>query len=282
MNVTLPEKEKMNKKILVVYIIAVIICLLAIVVTVSVVILGNDVVDNMFGINKLVKRSYEEENKLKANFEEMINNTSEEKLEYYSYKIDKEKQLIYTDYEKQEKKNDYELNVNIPKININGKDVEEFNKEIADTFKAKAEEILNKKENNSAYTVKYKGYINNNIVSLIIYSNLKQGTSAQRVIIQTFNYDLEQNKKINLEDTIKIYNLSKNEVQNKIDSDMKEEEKKANELKELGYNLFSRNLDSDYYKVENVEEFFIYNENIYIIFAYGNTQITSQKDIVII
>ena len=50
----------------------------------------------------------------------------------------------------------------------------------------------------------------------------------------------------------------------------------------LGYNVFSRDLKSEIYKVENVKEYFIYNNNIYVIFAYGNEKATSEKDIVII
>ena len=119
-------------------------------------------------------------------------------------------------------------------------------------------------------------------MSLIIYSDLKQETSAQRVIIQTFNYDLQNNKELTLENTIENYKLKKNEVQNEINKDIKEEQRRAEELKNLGYNIFTRDTDSDIYKVENVSEYFIYNNNIYIIFAYGNDKITSEMDLVII
>lgn len=63
---------------------------------------------------------------------------------------------------------------------------------------------------------------------------------------------------------------------------LKAEEKKSQDLKSLGYNVFSRNIDSDIYKIENVTEFFVHNNNLYIIFAYGNDKITSEKDIVVI
>ena len=130
--------------------------------------------------------------------------------------------------------------------------------------------------------MKYEAYIENNILSLIIYSDLKQNTSAQRVIIQTFNFNLETNKKLTLEDIIKIYELNQQNVQNKINEEIKSEEKKSQDLKSLGYNVFSRNIDSDIYKIENATEFFVHNNNLYIIFAYGNDKITSEKDIVVI
>ena len=65
------------------------------------------------------------------------------------------------------------------------------------------------------YTVKYQAYIENNILSLMIYSDLKQASSAQRVILQTFNFDLDNYREISLEDMIKIYNLDKDAIQKK-------------------------------------------------------------------
>ena len=60
------------------------------------------------------------------------------------------------------------------------------------------------------------------------------------------------------------------------------EQKKSEDLIKLGYNVFSRDTKSDIYKIENITEYFVYNNNIYIIFAYGNDRMTSEKDIVII
>ena len=117
---------------------------------------------------------------------------------------------------------------------------------------------------------------------MVIYSDLKQNTSAQRVIVQTFNFDLKENKKLTLEDIVNSFDLKKSEVQNKINADIQKEQKKSEDLIKLGYNIFSRDINSDIYKVENVSEYFVYNNNIYIIFAYGNNKMTSEKDIVII
>lgn len=273
MNVTLPEKEKISRKRISIYIISAIVCILAIVIVIGVQILGSDVIDNLFGINKLIKRTEQEEAELKSNFETIFNNGVDNKGNY---------EVIYTSYQKEEKTDNYEINVNLPYINIENDEVQNFNKEISNTFEAKAEEVLKSDDKNTVYTVKYKAYIENNILSLIIYSDLKQEASAQRVIIQTFNFNLEENKEIELKDVLKIYNLSENDVQNKIDKDIREEQRKSDDLQELGYNIFSRDLESGIYKIQNIKEFFLYNNNIYIIFAYGNDSITSEMDIVII
>lgn len=283
MNLELPEKEKISKNRIIIYIIIALICIISIVVVIGVQILGNDVIDNLFGINKITKRSEEEEAVLKNNFENIFDNILENDEEYQIQKINNNENIIYTSYTKEDKNDNYEINVNLPYINIENKEVKQFNKEIKDTFEGKAEEtIKNKNNNNIIYTVKYKAYIENNNLSLIIYSDLKQSTSAQRVIIQTFNYDLKENKENKLEDTLNNYSLKINDVQNKINNDIQKEQKKSEELIKLGYNVFSRDINSDIYKIDNITEYFVYKNNIYIIFAYGNNKITSEKDIVII
>ena len=282
MNLELQEKEKISKKTITIYIIVAIICIIAIFVVIGVQVLGNDVIDNLFGINKLTKRTEQEEAELKANFENIFNNQIEEKENYETKKIDKNQKIVYTSYQKEEKNNGYELNVNIPYINIKNSTVQNFNKEIKDTFEKKSEEILQTTDKNNIFTVKYTANIENDILSLIIYSDLKQELSAQRTIIQTFNFNLENNKQLTLDETLNIYDINKNDVQNKINKDIQEEQRKSEELIELGYNVFSRDIKSEIYNIENIKEYFIYNNNIYIIFAYGNDQMTSEMDLVII
>ncbi len=282
MNVTLPEKERISKKRITIYLIVAAICILAIVVVIGVQVLGNDVVDNMFGINKLTKRTEQEEAELKANFENIFDNQVKDKEEHKTKKEDENQKIIYTSYQKKEKANGYEIDVNLPYVNIKNSSVQKFNKEISDIFEKKAEEILKETDRNIIFTVKYTANIENDILSLIIYSDLKQDLSAQRTIIQTFNFNLETNKELTLDEVIKIYELNKDEVQNKINKDIQTAQKKSEDLIELGYNVFSRDVESDIYKVDNIEEYFIFNNNIYIIFAYGNDKMTSEKDLVII
>ena len=282
MNLELPEKEKIPKKRIIMYAVILLICVIAVIVVVGVQILGNDVVDNMFGINKITKRTEEEEASLKANFENIFDNQIEDKGEYKIQKVKQDENLVYTNYTKEDKNEKHEIDVNLPYININNEETDNFNKEIENTFKGKAEEILKDSNQNIIYIVKYKAYVENNILSLVIYSDLKQNTSAQRVIVQTFNFDLKENKKLTLEDVIDSFDLKKADVQNKINIDIQKEQKKSEDLIKLGYNIFSRDINSDIYKVETASEYFVYNNNIYIIFAYGNKRITSEKDIVII
>ena len=282
MNVTLPEKNKINKRRIIIYSIAIFACILAIVVVIGIQILGNDVVDNFFGVSKITKKTEEEENRLKANFDTVFQNQLENNSSCEVKKIDKNKDIVYTNYENTDKSaNNYEMNVNLPYINIKNQSVQDYNENIKNIFQAKAEEVLKSTNSNVIYTVKYEAYIENNILSLIIYSDLKQDSSAQRIIVQTFNFNLETNKELTLEDIIKIYELDEKTVQDKIDNEIKAEEKKAEDLKALGYNVFTRDTKSDMYKIKNATEFFVHNNNLYIIYAYGNDKLTSERDIVV-
>lgn len=282
MNVTLPEKNKINKRRIIIYSIAIFACILAIVVIIGIQILGNDVVDNFFGVSKITKKTEEEENRLKANFDTLFQNQLENNSSCEVKKIDKNKDIVYTNYENTDKSaNNYEMNVNLPYINIKNQSVQDYNENIKNIFQAKAEEVLKSTNSNVIYTVKYEAYIENNILSLIIYSDLKQDSSAQRIIVQTFNFNLETNKELTLEDIIKIYELDEKTVQDKIDNEIKTEEKKAEDLNALGYNVFTRDTKSDMYKIKNATEFFVHNNNLYIIYAYGNDKLTSERDIVV-
>ena len=76
--------------------------------------------------------------------------------------------------------------------------------------------------------------------------------------------------------------LKQDEVQRKIRDRIKIEEKKVEDLKNLGYNIFERNSEDEQYDIGNSKEFFIRNQQIYVIYAYGNENLTSEMDIVII
>ena len=94
MNLELPEKEKIPKKRIIWYIVIILICILAIAVVIGVQILGNDIVDNLFGISKITRRSEEEEATLKANFETIFDNNVQDDENYKSEYIINESLLF--------------------------------------------------------------------------------------------------------------------------------------------------------------------------------------------
>lgn len=219
---------------------------------------------------------------------EEFDNIFKNKVNYLknnSYKINKieqDKEIIYIGYQNQESKiNDYELNVNIPYINIQNETIEKYNQEIAETFEKKAKSVLNIKNNDIVYTVNYSAYVTNNILSLVIKSTLKEGNSPQRNIIQTYNFDLTNQKEYTIQEMLELREITKQQANQKIREEIKKVQENVEELAKLGYSIYSRDIDNDMYTVNNITEYFIGQDNkIYIIFAYGNTSNTSEMDIV--
>lgn len=198
-------------------------------------------------------------------------------------KIDAEKDYIYTNYEKTEvNSGNYEIDVKIPEININSEEIKSYNEDIKQIFQDKAESILNGGSNRSVYSVDYEAFLNNNILSIVIRSTLKDGSNPQRVIIQTYCYNIKEMKKVEFSDIITLKNLDTNTVQEKIRKQIQGKQEEAKALQQLGYSVYIRDLRSDRYDVENISNFFIdENNNVYVIYAYGNSSNTDVTDIVI-
>lgn len=285
MNVTLPEEEKISKKRVIIYAVAIAICVIALIIAVCVQILGNDITNKIFGVSQIKSKTEEEEQTLKTNFDNLFLNSLEITGDINAdvKKQDESKDYVVTTYEKRETvSGKYEMSVFIPYINIDNETINKYNEEIKEIFQDKAESILETEGQNVLYTVDYQGYIENNILTVIIKSSLKQGVSAQQLIVQTYNYDLVNNKEITLNDEIDMLALNKTAVQNKIRSEIKAEQDKAAALQELGYEIYNRDSESDYYSIDNSNIFFVHDQNLYIIYPYGNDALTSEMDIVIV
>ena len=248
MKITLPKKEKTDIKAIVIYTIAIISCIIAIVVVGITQFLGKNKLEEMLSIGSSGTSKQEiDEQALISEFDNIFNNQIEKSnFNANVKKQEEDKDIIYTYYDKTEsKKNSYEVNLQIPYINIENEIINQYNNEIKETFQKKVDKVLETQNKNIVYTVKYQATIEDNILSLIIKSELKEGASAQRQIIKTYNYDLSNNKEINLEEVIAKKGFEKDEAQIKIRDRIKIEEKKVEDLKKLGYNIFERNSDSD-------------------------------------
>ena len=116
----------------------------------------------------------------------------------------------------------------------------------------------------------------------MIRSDYKEGNNPQKVVIKTYNYDIIEDKELTLQELLQRKNRDLNEVQNTIKQEIEVEQKKAEDLKNLGYNIFSRDINSDMYKIENTDQFFVVEDRIYIIYPYGNTMQTNEVDLVIL
>ena len=169
--------------------------------------------------------------------------------------------------------------IKLPKINLDA--CQGINNEIINTFGAKLLDIVQKQEKFTTYNVDYVFFVNDGIASIIIKCTLKEGDSPQRVMIKTYNYDLVSEKVVSLKDLIEKKKLSLEKVQQEIYSTIKANNQNTEALANQGYNIYVRNLESDEYKVENIENYFLNkNGELIIIFPYGNKSFTGTMDLI--
>lgn len=284
MNVILEDESKKDKKLKIFYISILAICVIAIIIAVILQIFAGKE-EKSGETSKLPELSDSQLSQYKEEFDNIFENKVNY-LENNSYKISKIKQdeeIIYLGYQNNEEKiNSYELDVNIPYININNEVAEEFNTQIKDTFEQKAKSILNSQNNNVIYTVKYSAYVSNNILSLVIRSTLKEGENPQRDIVQTYNYDLTNQKQCTIDQLLELKGITKKEANQNIKQEIKTVQERVEELQKLGYSIYARDYTDDMYSINNVTEYFLGENNaLYIIYAYGNQNHTSEMDIVV-
>ena len=286
MNVIKENTNQNSKNLKIFYIAIILICIISIIL--ALIIQINKDNKPTAGGNNNIRLPQLTDDKISI-YKAQFNNIFENKVNYLennSYKISKikeDEEIVYLGYKNnQNQVNDYELDVNIPYINIKNETINEFNTKIKDIFEKKAKSVLNTKNKNIIYTVDYSAYVTNNILSLVVRSTLKEGANPQRDIVQTYNYDLTNQKECNIDSLLELKGISKKDASETIKKQIKIVQERVEELRKLGYNIYPRDHTSDIYSVNNITDYFIGNDNaLYIIYAYGNENHTSEMDIVI-
>lgn len=223
---------------------------------------------------------------VKTNFNNLFTNTLS--LGGYDttgiHKVDSTREIVYSAYDIDEDTDNYEINIHIPVINISSELSNTFNQNTQEIFVNKANEVLQSQNNTikTIYSIDYTAYINSDILSVVIRSTLKEGNSAQRIIIQTYNYNLNTHEQASLLDLITLKKLNEDEVNEKIIQVATDASKEDEALQNMGYTqVYIRDLSSDIYTVENAGAYFLGpNGELYIVYAYGNGEFTSKMDIV--
>lgn len=259
-----------NKKILIITLTSIVIAIIL-------------VIGIIFIINQTNKnKSFKEEEKVQVSKEELEKNFINlfSNAEY----TDNINELVSLAYDmEREETNKYKVKVNIPKINIESDEISEINKEIIDTYGRKLIDIVNNNKEYSIYNIDYITYTNEDILSVVIKCTLKDGTNPQRVIIQTYNYDLQNEKTVTLKDILNKREINQTDLQSRIIETVREKNVNSKALAEQGYNIYVRDIRSDEYLIDNIKTFFIGQDGyIYIIFAYGNSNFTETMDVIVI
>ena len=197
-------------------------------------------------------------------------------------KIDDTKELVYTFYEdNQNVSGKYSMNIHIPVINIQSDVVTGFNNLTQSIFVDKINSVMAGTEVYTIYNLDYIAYVNNNLLSVAIKATIKEGDNPQRVIVQTYNYDLETNQAVTLKEVLEDRDIDETVVENRIRTVVQNASNDADKMAESGYTVYQRNENDEMYQIDNINNFIEGpNGELYIIFAYGNNNYTSEMDII--
>ena len=244
----------------------------------------------MLGINIGSKKTAEEIDILKSNFNSLFTNSIVINSENVRVdRIESSKELVYIGYNLvNEDENYYTVNAQIPVLNIDEETAKQINAEITQEYHNKANTIMRKNSGHTVYTVNYAAFVNADILSLVIKSSLKEQGKAEKVTIKTYCYSLPEKKILTLNDVLEssdiltMKTITTDDIQSTINEDIKKAYNNAKIIAADYGSLYERDLSSDIYKLENTETFFLTQDGyVYIVYAYGNNDYTNEMDIII-
>lgn len=241
-----------------------------------------------FGSSSKTIKQTEETERLKEKFMDLFTNTltfQTANITENATRKDRTKDYIYTSNQlKESVSGRYEININIPELNIVSEVADRINTDIDEIFVKIARNILTSDTRNyTIYNIDYVGFVNSNIVSLVIKATLKEGNTPQRVMIKTYNYNLDTGELAKISDILKLKNIEASNLQKVINEEIKQISRNVEEFNKEGYSFFERNLEDTMYKVEKTEYYFLgEGSHLYIIYPYGNTANTSEVDVIVV
>ena len=282
-------QKKKHNLIWVLYVIIFIICILGIGISVYMQFYQDEKMGLIFGRADISSEEEDRYNDLKAEFSSLFtNNIERTQDENFSIeKLSEDYDIIVTAFSYESQEDNYKLNANIPQLNIKKEIPININKQIRDKFKIKAEEIQeSENEENTIFTVSYIAYLQQDILSLVIRSELKEGTKNQKIEIVTFNYNLREDKEVSLMELLKLKGINNEDANKKILIDIEKVQSQNDALEEMTSSkgsLYKRDITSEIYKVENAKQFFLGKDGmLYIVYPYGNDEYTSEMDVIIL
>ena len=206
---------------------------------------------------------------LKEEFDSLFDNSFNSQ-DYETSNIQKiegleEQDIIYAACNiKEEKDEKYNVNINLPVFNVQGDVAAEFNNITQTVFANKANEVLTNSKEYTIYNAEYTSYLNDNVLSVVIKSTLKEGNNPQRVIVQTYNFDVKTGKKLSLNEVLEQQGIDEKEVNKKIEKQVEEANKRANAISQAmmqaGQSVYKRDINNAMYVTDNVN-YFLVGEN---------------------
>lgn len=241
----------------------------------------------MIGINIGSKKTEEEYAILKSDFENRFTNELKENTTGTDVskinKQDYQKPVVYTAYNYvNSDESYYNVNAQIPLLNINSKVAKTINTEIKDEFYNKVNTIMRQTEGNTIYKVSYAAFLNSDVISIVIKSSLKEIDKSEKVSVKTYNYSITGEKELTLDELISLKQTTTEAVQKSINDEIKKVSKNLEVISSEYGDVYKRDIESDIYKIESAKTYFLTDDGyVYIVYAYGNEEYTNEMDIVI-
>lgn len=238
----------------------------------------------MIGINIGAKKTAEEYALLESNFNELfVNELKINSDDLNVSKLESAKEVVYTGYSLvNEDETYYNVDAQIPVINIDSEVAENINSKVKNEYYNQANFIMRQTQGNTMYKVSYVAYINSDYLSLVVKSILKEEGKSEKVSIKTYMYSITKEKLVSLEDLIDLKKTTNEVVQKSIYDEIKTAYENAQIIASEYGPLYERDVNSDRYKIENSDVYFLTDDGYaYIIYPYGNDAYTNEMDIVI-
>lgn len=227
------------------------------------------------------EKTQEEITNMKNNFEKLFQNSL---LIDESQKESVDSKIIKSGYQfKKEDESFYTIDVEVPSITKVSQVATDVNTEIYNDFYSKVMSYSTQTSQHIYYTVKYQAFYKDNYLSIVIKSSLKEGNSPERVVVKAYVYDTNTDQLVSINEMLEHTNISAKKVQNAIDKEIKAADNRSKILSVEFEGVYSRDVESDDYKVENAKNFFLTDEgNLYIVYTYGDTEDTNEIDVIIV
>ncbi len=285
MRPVLPKKN-LSYKLWIIYVIIFLICVGGIAIALSrTQYFQDENVGRALGIIDKESEKEDQYNDLKAEFNTIFTNQVENFQDgsVNVEKISDDYDIVVTAYNFKEEKENITIDVAIPYINVQHDSARLFNKQISEKYINRAETLKNQISSmNIIYSVKYKAYIQNNILSLAIRSEYKEGNKSQKISVDTYNYNLIEKRETTINEILSLKKINVLDATKKIREEIKKVQEQNQPLINQGYSFYQRDYNSNEYEVLNCKQF-LYGKNqmLYLIYPYGNKGDTSEMDVVI-
>ena len=238
----------------------------------------------MIGINIGSQKTAEEIAILKANFNSLFDDSIKINSENVrTEKMEPSRELVYTGYTlENEDENYYSVSANIPILNINTDAAKKINADIKTEFYDKANLIMRRSEGYTIYSTNYASFVNEDVLSIVIKSSLKEQNKAEKVTVRTYTYSISEQREVSLQELIKLKEVEETDIQKIIRDDIQTAYTNAKLIASEYGSLYERDVDGVLYKIENSDTYFLTQDGyVYVVYAYGNNDYTNEMDIVI-